>query len=91
VRERDHGDRLIGRGKRDRGMAQPRAHEILMRRDPGDGAEDAQEMIRAHMHRAGDRADRQRLGVARFDQVERFDDAPFVAFARWVRLIGGGG
>ena len=80
--ERDVGDRLIGRRQRDRCMAQPRAHQVLMRRDARDGTEDTQEVIRAHVHRAGDRTEAQRFGMAGFDQTERADDAPFVARAR---------
>jgi hypothetical protein len=39
-------------------------------------------MIRAHLHRAGERHDRKRLGVARLDEVQRVDDPFLVAAVR---------
>src|SRR5688572_29864855 len=77
--EGDLGDRLLCVGEQPRRMAQPRAHQILVRRDVEHAGKEPQEMKRAQPGRSRDAIEVEVFARVRVDPVRRFDRASPVA------------
>ena len=87
----DVGDRAVVVGQQPRRVAQPRAHQILMRRDAEHAGEQPQEMERADARPARRRASRSICSVRmRVDPQRGFHRAAAVARARGRRLCAAG-